>query len=369
MLNQMFHSKRKLLIAVSLVITGSIQPSQADFDQWQINEVFASADGSIQFIELSTSAANQQDLRGQFLVATDGVSQQQNSLVFPSNLIGETANTSVLIATDGFALLTGLTPDFVIDAGFLPLAGGSLNFADGTSTVVYEAGQLPQNGIQSINGQVEPQLASPKSFAAFTADNIQVPIRASVNGETLVLNVPVLDVPGVGLANVSFQVDLQTQEFTLLNNSYFYGPGIVAGDNAAEFQNNLILYLPALLFGTDVFELNLTLLSGEPIVFGNPAIISVTNLVPGPNPEPTPLEQSITRGQSQFASLCSHCHAPDGSGGFGPNLKLSSLNTFLLLSSKINSSMPWGNAGACREDSNSTCPSDIANFIVNVLQQ
>ncbi|MDP7455739.1 MAG: hypothetical protein QGF62_04095, partial [Gammaproteobacteria bacterium] len=268
------YRKRKLSVAVSLVITGSIQPSHADFDQWQISEVFTSADGSIQFIELSTSAVNQQDLAAQSLIATDGVTQQQNSLVFPNNLSGETANSTVLIATSDFAQLTGLNPDFVIESGFLALAGGSLNFANDTATVVYEAAQLPQNGIQSINGQLEPQIASPKSFSGLSAA-VQAPVRASVNGVTLVMNVPVLDAPGVGLANVSFQVDLQTLEFTLLDNFYLYGPSIVAGDNAAEFQNSSALFLPALLFGTDIYELNLTLLSGEPIVFGNPEVISV----------------------------------------------------------------------------------------------
>ncbi|MSR11584.1 MAG: hypothetical protein EXR84_07280 [Gammaproteobacteria bacterium] len=58
-------SSHKLAMAITLISAAAVSPVQAGFDQWQISEVFSSADGSIQFIELFTSAANQQDLNGQ----------------------------------------------------------------------------------------------------------------------------------------------------------------------------------------------------------------------------------------------------------------------------------------------------------------
>ena len=363
----MTFSKQKLILAVSVALAGSIKPSIADFDQWGISELFTSADGSIQFIELSTLVANQQDLSGQLLVATNADNQQSSSLVFPNNLSGETANTTVLIATDGFEQLTGLTPDFVIAAGFLPLAGGNLNFAEGAATVDYAAAQMPRNGLQSINGLGEPQIASPRSFAGLLA-SIQAPVRASIDPENLIMNVPVLDAPGIGIANVSFQVDLGTLGFTLLDNFFLYGPGIIAGEGAAEFQNDSVLVLPALSFSTDVYHLNLSLLSGDPIVFGNPEVISVTNLVPTPEPEPTPLELSIARGQANYASLCASCHAGDGSGGSGPGLKFTSLN-FSQMSSIVNAGMPRNNSSACRDMGTATCATDVTNFILNVFEQ
>ena len=126
----------------------------ADFDQWRISEIFSNGDGSVQFIELQTTASNQTNLAGRVLVATDGVSQQQDSVQFSANLIGETANASLLLATTAFEQLTGLTADVVIAEGFVPTRSGTLDFAAGTNSVSYGAGQLPRNGTQSLDASL-----------------------------------------------------------------------------------------------------------------------------------------------------------------------------------------------------------------------
>ena len=49
---------------------------------------------------------------------------------FPKNLPnGDTAGKSVLVATQGFADLGLIAPDYIMPANFLPIGGGTLNFA------------------------------------------------------------------------------------------------------------------------------------------------------------------------------------------------------------------------------------------------
>ena len=70
-----------------------------------------------------------------------------------------TANTRVLIATQGFADLHLITPDYVIPNGFLATDGGTINYA-GVDQVTY--GALPTDGTTAINrsGAMIPNMAT-----------------------------------------------------------------------------------------------------------------------------------------------------------------------------------------------------------------
>ncbi len=59
-----------------------------------------------------------------------------------------TANKRVLIATQGFAALGLITPDFVVPNGFLPTNGGTLDYA-GVETFTFSS--LPTDGVTAIN--------------------------------------------------------------------------------------------------------------------------------------------------------------------------------------------------------------------------
>jgi hypothetical protein len=76
-----------------------------------------------------------------------------------------TAFTYVLIATQGFAQLGLVTPDYIIPNGFLPLTNGTINYA-GVSQVTYPA--LPTDGVSalSISGMTVQNLAT--NFAGDT---------------------------------------------------------------------------------------------------------------------------------------------------------------------------------------------------------
>ncbi len=296
-----------MFFIAALLLSGFGNQSYATFDLWEINEVFSSADGTVQYIELATSFSGQQFVAGHRLVSSDG-GVNQNVFNFSSNLVGDTRNKKVLIATETFASITGLTPDYTIPENFIFIGGGQLDF-EGADTLGFTKEQLPLNGVQSFDGNTVPQTATPTNFAGMSAA-LSTNTYSTLNVETLIMNVPVLDLPGIGILNLSFSVDPASLLFTLLDGFYVYGNGITAGDNAAQFQNNSVLYIPGMILGNDLIEFNLTLIPDDLIVFGELDIISVTNLLPDPEPEPDPpLQWSISEifsnanGTVQFIEL------------------------------------------------------------------
>ena len=220
-------------------------------------------------------------------INTDG--QQQNNATLMSDLSGDTSNRNLLIATESFAELTGLNPDLLVPDGFLFTEGGSINFANGTAIIEYAARQLSKNGVQSIDGNGAAISPGPTNFAGLSA-TLSVETNASFDAAASVVVLPVVDVPGIGLARVSFDVSLASLEFALSNDFYIYTAGILAGNTPAQLQAGGILYTPRLVVANELFEFNLSLLSDDPVVFGNPVVLSVSNLLPLPE---AGLEQSL----------------------------------------------------------------------------
>src|SRR5215468_9235344 len=102
----------------------------ATFHTYQIQQIFSNADGSIQFVVLHEVLGlnGQEFLVGHSLFATPAMGMTQQ-FPFPSNLPSDnTAGTHVLIATQGFAALGIVTPDYVVPNGFFPLSG-TINYA------------------------------------------------------------------------------------------------------------------------------------------------------------------------------------------------------------------------------------------------
>lgn len=135
------------------------------FHQYRLNEVYSNASGSIQFIELVVGNANGESFWAGITLSTtrNGVT---HSFSFPGNLPSTaTANTSVLIATQAFADLGIVTPDYIVPANFLFTAGGTLNFG-GVDLITY--GALPADGINSLGRTGAASPATPKNFAGAT---------------------------------------------------------------------------------------------------------------------------------------------------------------------------------------------------------
>lgn len=149
----------------------------ASFHLFQINEIYSNADGTVQFIELSAGlgAAGQNFLAGNTL--TSGSGANQKTFVFGANLPSSaTGGKTVLIATQGFAALGLVTPDYIVPNGFLAQPAGSINYSN-VDTVSYA--QLPADGTTSINRNGVAQTNSPKNFAGQTAT-----LAAVANGVT-----------------------------------------------------------------------------------------------------------------------------------------------------------------------------------------
>jgi serralysin len=146
------------------------------FHLYQIDEIFSNADGTVQFIELSVGPFNLESFwTNQTITVTSGATVK--TFIFPADLPSTlTANTSVLIATQGFANLGIVTPDFIVPAGFLFTGGGTINYA--FSTVNYAA--LPTDGNHSVDAAGNITNASPTNFAGVTGQ-LGPPVNA-ING-------------------------------------------------------------------------------------------------------------------------------------------------------------------------------------------
>lgn len=140
--------------------------ASATFHLFVIEQVYSNADGSIQFIVFhQTPASNGEDLWKTHELASihDGAT---STFVFPNNLTSSfTKGKRVLVATQGFAALGIVAPDFVIPNGFVGTGSGNLQCCSG---VTFGWGALPTDGVTAINqfGAPTPNLAT--NFAGAT---------------------------------------------------------------------------------------------------------------------------------------------------------------------------------------------------------
>jgi hypothetical protein len=147
---------KRLVIAAALTVAAG--GARATYHTYQIDELYSNADGSVQYVVLHEALGmnGQNLLAGHTLTATHGAVTK--SYVFAINLPGgacdyyscmssPTANTRVLIATDGFAALGLVTPDYVVPNGFLPIDGGTVNYA-GVDQWTYSS--LPTDGTSAL---------------------------------------------------------------------------------------------------------------------------------------------------------------------------------------------------------------------------
>lgn len=130
---------------------------------WEITEIYSNDDGTIQFIELFTA------FTGEGVLFSKTFTTNGNTYVYPNNLIGETASTNFLMATSGFAALPGApTPDYTIPDNFFDRDGDTLTFVPGNDIVSFTSGQLPVDGINSIDDLLVVGVNSPTNFAGVT---------------------------------------------------------------------------------------------------------------------------------------------------------------------------------------------------------
>lgn len=186
---------------------GFVPQASADFHLFAIQQLYTNADASIQFIVLieTTGANNENLLKGHFLTTTHADFSLYKSLKFPTDILSPlTARKKILIATQGFAALGLVTPDYVVPNGFIDPSGGSVNYAD-VSTVIYSS--LPTDGVHAIdiNGQIVQNVAT--NFAGASASVAPGAGPAVPSYEGLWWNAPASSESGWGI-NLEHQGDV-----------------------------------------------------------------------------------------------------------------------------------------------------------------
>jgi len=154
-----FVSRLLAVVAGCLLSAG---PATAQLT-WHMEQIFSDSTGSIQFVVMVEYGGrnNQDQVKGSTFssVHTDpGHTHDpgtESDYIFPTNLPSpQTANRRFLIATQGFAKLGIITPDYVIDDDFIPSGKGSLSFY-GPGFNIYDTistgdPPLPSDGVNSL---------------------------------------------------------------------------------------------------------------------------------------------------------------------------------------------------------------------------
>lgn len=163
----------RVLVLLSIGALLVSERANASFHLWEISEVYSNADGSVQYIELTTTAASQNQVGGEDIVVTTSLGV--TTFTFGTDTPSATANKHLLIANEGYTELSGVVPpDYVLDSAagerfFDPAAANvTVNFVD-ADTVTFAGSLVPTNGSDSLHfttaGVASVDAASPTNFA------------------------------------------------------------------------------------------------------------------------------------------------------------------------------------------------------------
>ena len=134
----------------------------AAFHLFTIEQVYSNADGTVQFVVLTTST-NGEDAwsLGARLVATPTGGTPGTASLTRNLPSSNTAGKRVLVASQGFADLGLITPDFIISNNFIPTGPAKLEYSPGSSSNMLVWQALPTDGVNSLSPSgVIPNLAT-----------------------------------------------------------------------------------------------------------------------------------------------------------------------------------------------------------------
>jgi hypothetical protein len=145
------------------LVAGTIPPEPVGSHLWIVNELYSSPDRTVQFVELWECCGSSIEVQ----MAGKDVFSLSHSFTFPSNLTGDTAYRYLLLGTAAFAALPGApTPDYIIPSGFFATQSDTLRWhIYNNATLSFSAGQLPLDGVNSLNHDGTTGVNSPTNYA------------------------------------------------------------------------------------------------------------------------------------------------------------------------------------------------------------
>jgi hypothetical protein len=140
-----------VLTTFTITISGT-SLCHAAFHLWEIKEIFTNADGTVQFIEMFTTAPGEAFLDTHNIIATsDGVAKE---FILDHHLANPTDGKHFLMATAGFATLAGgVAPDYTpLPSNFFNPSAASItfDFAHGWDTLTVAGSMIPKDGVTSL---------------------------------------------------------------------------------------------------------------------------------------------------------------------------------------------------------------------------
>jgi hypothetical protein len=200
----MSHSRRALARAAILFLLTLLAGSRAaaSFHLWSMNELYSNADGSVQFLEMTALAPAQEFFSGHTLSVTQGGTV--HSFTAPSGLPSDSSGHRMIFATQGFANLGIVTPDYIVPNGFFFTGNGTIDWA-GADRWTYA--NLPSDGRLSLNRDGSTAVNSPQNFAGQTGTVTSGPPPAARNYEGLWWRSPAGSESGWGV-NITHQGDI-----------------------------------------------------------------------------------------------------------------------------------------------------------------
>ena len=193
---------RTLCVAAALLVA---LPAGAAFHLWQMNELYSSADGRVQFLELTALSSGQQFVAGHTITVTQG--GVSRSFTIPGNLPGDSAGRRFLVGTESFQALAipgGFRADFVVPDNFFFTGNGTINFAEFSDLWNYSG--LPSDGTMSLNRDGSTATNSPRNFSGGTG-TVVLPTTTPLNFQALWWRAPAESESGWGV-NVTHQGDI-----------------------------------------------------------------------------------------------------------------------------------------------------------------
>ncbi len=176
--------------------------ASAAFHLWTMTEIYSNADGSVQFLELLVNANGEHLIGGHALVSSR-VGGDTRTYIFPRNTPPDTQRKSLLIATEGFAALGVVQPDYVVPNGFFAPGGGIIDFA---SVDIWQYPPLVNSDARSVDRNGVFSTNTPTNFAGETG-TLTAGAAPALNFQSLWWHDPPLSESGWGL-NIAHQGDI-----------------------------------------------------------------------------------------------------------------------------------------------------------------